>query len=1062
MPRVRTATTASPLVEVDDEGRRALRAWADIDRFEMPEVERDDDRGYRATGLLDPAMLDPGAPSTWPPRPRKDPPRGGEHVLGCSIMIGCVPRTQVEDDLDEAFADDLRLREVRRPSTRRGGTAPKLTFRASFAVDASGVPVPESLQYHPIVDFAEFARRRGTTANTEAVVQEGLRLVDERERATQSSWDELLSKSAEEDPRLLVERLVRLLHVSDAPERPRRVRFDSRWVPVGAATEVQPRSFYREDLLAIAQSPTSLAAATYLTGRPGGRPGACRDAGSDARERRQELLEPARLPRAAWPGTYLPRLSQQVALACLLEDEDPVVAVNGPPGTGKTTFLREVYANVLADRAAVMVAFDDPRDAFGAKIDVPMTSGGSRPFFPPDERLCGFEILVASSNNAAVENVSQQVPKLKEVHEPFQSRVSYFRDASDPEKSEDGRDVTRPGLLRKDAPTWGFGAVALGRRALTADFERVAGRYARAEEPGAHLLRLLKDGGSLVDWRHAQQRYTAAVAAVEAWIANLEHHRAAVRVALTTLHEHAEAEQQAELAETGVRSAATAIAEATREVEACEEAARTAADAVTRLKRNRPGLWELLSRTENAQAWRRARDSAKTASTTAETSLQEARSGAEVSAKQEERAQKALSVARARCEELRDSAARCRPVLDRIDPRTFVDDERWWQRPRTDAEQGTAWVTGELHDLQAEVFAAALQVHEQFTRRAGAKVSANLRMWMHLQAGEACKPADAQHALAAWRSFFLVIPLVSTTFASLARLLAGVPAGSLGWLVVDEAGQAPPAHAVGGFSRFRRAVVVGDPQQLEPVVGLPELLVDRLMAAHGAPPELAPTRGSVQRSADAVSRSGTTREEGWVGLPLLVHNRCLEPMFSVSNKMAYDGAMVLGREPKPEREATTVGESRWIDVPRPDGPHFHEADATVVRRLLEDLEWDVEKPATVAVISPFRDVVRGMQRVVDEELRTRLRGATPERVDELCRVGTVHTFQGQERHVVVLVLGGGSRGARRWAAMTPNLLNVAVTRAKDRLVVVGDWSAWHDVGNAEVLADGLRKAPFDG
>jgi superfamily I DNA and/or RNA helicase len=70
-------------------------------------------------------------------------------------------------------------------------------------------------------------------------------------------------------------------------------------------------------------------------------------------------------------------------------------------------------------------------------------------------------------------------------------------------------------------------------------------------------------------------------------------------------------------------------------------------------------------------------------------------------------------------------------------------------------------------------------------------------------------------------------------------------------------------------------------------------------------------------------------------------------------------------------------------------------------------------------------------------------------------VGTVHTFQGREYDVVILVLGGGSPGARHWAASTPNLLNVAVTRAKDRLFVIGDHSAWADVGHARVLANVL-------
>jgi hypothetical protein len=62
----------------------------------------------------------------------------------------------------------------------------------------------------------------------------------------------------------------------------------------------------------------------------------------------------------------------------------------------------------------------------------------------------------------------------------------------------------------------------------------------------------------------------------------------------------------------------------------------------------------------------------------------------------------------------------------------------------------------------------------------------------------------------------------------------------------------------------------------------------------------------------------------------------------------------------------------------------------------------------------------------------------------LCRdfpdlhVGTIHTYQGKESDIILLVLGGNvlnvfKEGALNWAASRPNLLNVAVTRARKRM-----------------------------
>jgi superfamily I DNA and/or RNA helicase len=81
------------------------------------------------------------------------------------------------------------------------------------------------------------------------------------------------------------------------------------------------------------------------------------------------------------------------------------------------------------------------------------------------------------------------------------------------------------------------------------------------------------------------------------------------------------------------------------------------------------------------------------------------------------------------------------------------------------------------------------------------------------------------------------VPAVSTTFASVERMLGKLPPESVGWLLIDEAGQALPQAAVGALMRSRRAIVVGDPMQIEPVVVLPDILTQAICRTFGIDPD---------------------------------------------------------------------------------------------------------------------------------------------------------------------------------------------------------------------------------
>jgi superfamily I DNA and/or RNA helicase len=164
-------------------------------------------------------------------------------------------------------------------------------------------------------------------------------------------------------------------------------------------------------------------------------------------------------------------------------------------------------------------------------------------------------------------------------------------------------------------------------------------------------------------------------------------------------------------------------------------------------------------------------------------------------------------------------------------------------------------------------------------------------------------------------------------------------------------------------------------------------------------------------------------------------------MFSISNAIAYNGQMVKVT-PDGVREYPTGG-SGWIDVvPMTVNGHAVTEELQVAEDLIRML---VGFGGKIFLISPFRSVVEGCG----------------SRFKQLYGVdcGTIHSFQGKEAEVVILVLGTdtGAVAARNWVAESPNMLNVAVTRAKDRLYVIGNRKAWGAHPYFDYLAKALKK-----
>lgn len=135
-----------------------------------------------------------------------------------------------------------------------------------------------------------------------------------------------------------------------------------------------------------------------------------------------------------------------------------IVGVNGPPGTGKTTLLRDVVASVVVARAEAMSGLSDPESAFQHAGKMRMGTSWCH-LYRLKEEIKGHEIVVASSNNKAVENISKELPGLAALADACSLR--YFSTVSDATAGASGE-------------TWGLIAAVLGNATNRYTFSQAA------------------------------------------------------------------------------------------------------------------------------------------------------------------------------------------------------------------------------------------------------------------------------------------------------------------------------------------------------------------------------------------------------------------------------------------------------------------------------------------------------------------------------------------------------------------------------------------------------------
>ncbi|WP_139365036.1 DEAD/DEAH box helicase [Litchfieldia alkalitelluris] len=785
-------------------------------------------------------------------------------------------------------------------------------------------------------------------------------------------------------------------------------------------------SFFTSDLERIIEQKPNETLRQFLEGCP---------LAVDINENRSAIekwLQPRNLPTGRWPSTNQYRLSlmQQVAVNQVINEKEKINSVNGPPGTGKTTLLKDIFAQIIVDRASEMASLSEPKEGF---------MGNNQSLI---QSLTRFKMVIASSNNGAVENISKDLPKLAELNLNLDCPLDrmYKKELDDLAFFHELSKELVFGI--KEATTSNENvfapiSVALGKKSNQTQVAEVM----KVEKVLKLFAEELKNQESS-SWEEAVKEFLSLKQEIEREkqilqlyidkLKDLPHFKAMLASILT---ERKKYKQQLKDIEHELSAIHSKIND--EKLKLRSQPKQTILQLLTKRNNQTISIVEKI-KTEISNLY------------------------------QEEKNKQAICKALQR--KLHKLDHKYHQLKQEKQDYLFLqkkfEKERLKQSTHShwslskeayaERQKDVIWQTDSLNFKRGLLFIKAMKLHKLFLINNATAIKRSLTIFGDRSIVDMNTSEGTSEIKNMWNVIHLFSPIISTTFASFSQMYKGIDKDFISYLFIDEAGQATPQQAAGALWRSKKAIIVGDPIQIEPVVTLDETILNDVRTRFNIESHFLNLNSSVQVIADLANPIGTiTKRDKRIGIPLWVHRRCANPMFGISNKIAYDNNMVLGKDSE-----KSIG--IWYNCfGKARDKHYVEEQG---RFVLEKIKLHFKHLAkgvmpNIYIITPFTKVKTELIQLLKVELSAALTGIEPKELNKWIEksIGTVHTFQGKEADIVYFVVGTDhhSDSAADWSCKKANLLNVAVSRAKLEFYLIGDFERLSKKKNYSDFAERL-------